>query len=202
MSMAISPHQFSTVLELKPFDEQVRQALKLAESYLTKQDFDRTSTSTLLQSHGSQPIVSWSGGVSTAEARASIANEYSDAVYYRPYQSKNLNYLLADLLELKTLVDSEDFVRPTAYAVDKAIDFCIPSGSLIKAEFPYGSVAPDGDGGIRIEWMEGNKHVRLLVSANADTRPELYYEDRDEYDITPVTEADELAIWLDWLVTV
>jgi hypothetical protein len=71
---------------------------------------------------------------------------------------------------------------------------------LMRVNFPRGSVGTDGEGGIRIEWNQNVREVRLVIPAHSDGKMYLYYQAGKSYGIVENPSAQGLAYWLGWLV--
>jgi hypothetical protein len=61
----------------------------------------------------------------------------------------------------------EDFKAPTRDVVKEARR--ILEDSITGSDYPRGSVASDGDGGIRVEWAIGQARVLLVLPSNLDS---------------------------------
>jgi hypothetical protein len=113
-------------------------------------------------------------------------------------ESSNLTRVRAELLELQSEEDPTG--RPTPYAFRRTWELLFEAGKQMKLDFPYGYVMEDGEGGIRIEWENQSRYVRLIVPAEQDGQQYIYYQNNDTRDIDEVS-ANALAGWLYWLAT-
>lgn len=134
--------------------------------------------------------------------------------YYDPYNAvpKNLlgdynnlvthEYLDEMLQDLKQLLGdndyNEDYLKPTNYAVESVESLFTSIKLLLKKPFPRGTIYPDGDGGLRVEWMRDGIELRLIISATEKGKQYIYYELENvyavEYNVTP----NNLSNWLEW----
>ena len=80
---------------------------------------------------------------------------------------------------LSLLTNSEE-PNTTEYAFkttwDTVIDAAIVCATSGGKKIPYGSVATDDDGGLRIEWRRETDHVRLVVKASEMSKSYIYHE--------------------------
>jgi hypothetical protein len=113
-----------------------------------------------------------------------------------------LKSMLCDLENMLSESDAydEDFIRPNETAFRRAHDFLMGSADLLSVACPLGSVFPDGDGGIRVEWRARQRHVRLIVPASADKAHYVYYQDGEYYDGEDDVAPSRLAYYLTWLI--
>ena len=73
---------------------------------------------------------------------------------------------------------------------------------LSEAPFlPRGVVYPDGDGGLRLEWVQGNKQLSLAIHLSDPLRDYLYHQEGvgeiARYAVVPLT--DDLSAFTNWL---
>ena len=92
----------------------------------------------------------------------------------------------------------EDFLRPTDNAINETL-------RLLQGVTFKGWLSTLGDGGIRAEWRNGNREIRLLVGTpSAVATPVLhsyiYYDQDNHYGIDNVTTPERLNEWLKWLL--
>jgi hypothetical protein len=81
------------------------------------------------------------------------------------------------LRDLQALREEErETEEPITYhAYDKAekvLKFLDPVGG-VDLQTPH--LAPDGNGGIRMEWFQGDTNVRVVIPAREDQRPYIYF---------------------------
>lgn len=115
--------------------------------------------------------------------------------------STGLNVMFSDLASLMNQADyNDEFLRPTDEMIETAWKLLSSTTQHDIVNFPEGAVYPDGDGGIRIEWSQPPRDLRLTLLNDKSRRSYIYQEDGAnysvEYDISPKT----LAYWLNWLI--
>lgn len=111
-----------------------------------------------------------------------------------------LQSLLNDLKECANDSDYDDnYLTPTPYAMERTKSLLSESAILIQSEMPLGTLFPDGNGGIRIEWIRPNRELRLMTLAEKGGRDYLYHEEGEEYKAEFVVTPQLLAHWLKWL---
>jgi hypothetical protein len=111
--------------------------------------------------------------------------------------------LIAMLNDIDILVADEDYdeecIKPTLSAIEGARTILEGASRYVNGYFPYGTVYPDGDGGLRTEWIEPGCELRLVIPANQNGSHYIYHERNDDfkndYDVTPI----RLGYWLNWL---
>lgn len=113
-------------------------------------------------------------------------------------ESETLTQVRDDLLSLRT-EDSD--ARPTPYAFGKAWEVISAVGNQMGHEFPLGSAVEDGEGGIRIEWENKDRHVRLVIPDTQEKRHYIFHQEDDEHGLDNIS-AHVLAGWLYWLTSV
>ena len=119
-----------------------------------------------------------------------------------PHKPKVLLDIFRDLRALlREEVDQPDssFLAPTDYAISSLLGLLNRVYSS-KDEFPRPRIAPDGEGGIRLNWIQPERELRLVLPATPDQRKYIYHqagrEYAAEYDVSEAT----LAYWLRWLM--
>lgn len=71
----------------------------------------------------------------------------------------------------------------TAHAFNQAREFCRHLSQVVLETLPRTLIAPDGAGGIRIEWFSGDRNVRVVIPAR---RPAfIYHRGLGEPAVTP-----------------
>ena len=88
---------------------------------------------------------------------------------------------------------------PTAYARETTRRLLVDASSRMKPGFPKGWVCLDWQGGIRIEWGQGERHVRLVVPPQDEGLQYVYHELDSDHGVDKDASGDILARWLDWL---
>jgi hypothetical protein len=112
--------------------------------------------------------------------------------------------IFGELLALCNEEPEDDYgiLRPTQYAFFTTVQLLISAGLQSRKRLPYGSVASDSEGGVRIEWYRDGREVRLVVPASEDGQPYIYHESDDVYNIERNPSASTLSRWLDWIANV
>lgn len=114
-----------------------------------------------------------------------------------------LNTMVMELgsLMLEVAGDDCEFVRPTQYALFTALELLIGSSRLrLGRGLPRGSVAADGDGGVRVEWSawpDCVREVRLIVPSSNDGQSYIYHERDEACGVDEEVSSRNLARWLD-----
>lgn len=98
--------------------------------------------------------------------------------------------------------DDYGILKPTQHAFFTTVQLLINAGLQSRKRLPYGSVASDSEGGVRIEWYRDGREVRLVVPASEDGQPYIYHESGDVYSIERNPSASTLSRWLDWIANV
>jgi hypothetical protein len=145
-------------------------------------------------------IMSWKErGFQLDESRSAAPPQYAQ-VDWAVMENAGLKVLLTDLAALLQGQDySDEFIRPTQHAVATTWTLLSESSSAVSGLFPVGTVYPDGDGGLRIEWIRPKREMRLAVSAQRPGKTYIYHESGDQYDIDYKVTGNKLAFWLNWL---
>ena len=92
--------------------------------------------------------------------------------------------------------DDEGRLRPTQYALDRMALLLLSACKVFPIKFPAARVAPDLDGGLRIEWRSEKGVVRLVVPP-ADTQREYIYVRINGESLTEFSLSGEvLSFWL------
>lgn len=97
-----------------------------------------------------------------------------------------------DSLQSDTDYD-EDCPKPTPYAFQVArimLDGCKVDGS----------VYPDGAGGLRVDWIVGDKELRLIIPAYRSIQGYIWHMQGNEHAIDNDVSMSNLNKWLNWLV--
>lgn len=83
----------------------------------------------------------------------------------------------AALRDLQALREEEQETEEpiTHHAYGKAEKVLKYLESLAGADLQPPHLAPDGSGGIRMEWFQGDTNVRVVIPAREDQRPYIYY---------------------------
>jgi hypothetical protein len=91
---------------------------------------------------------------------------------------------------------SDDYIKPSQYAVGIAWQLLDKAAKQLSDGFPEGTIYPDGDGGLRVEWIRPDKEVRLKISNSKSGRSYIYYELWGKYAADYSVTATSLASWL------
>jgi hypothetical protein len=103
-------------------------------------------------------------------------------------------HILNDLEAMLEEQNEPDFChRPTMDAYDVAQQIIKNSHTHYIGSVPTPTIAPDGDGGIRIEWQLGRRIVRLVVPASKDEKPYVYSRRDGPSDIDEPATGEELS---------
>jgi len=101
--------------------------------------------------------------------------------------------------------DGYGVLRPTDYAQRKTLKLLSRAQKAFADDvenrqlglsFPKGFVATDSEGGIRIEWLNGDKTIRLVVPASENGQSYIYFEDDSEYGTSDRVNGSVLAHFL------
>ncbi len=90
---------------------------------------------------------------------------------------KQLRSLHSDIAALENAIPEEDFdPRPSRFALDRYNRWVVPAYFLIGKSIVIPGVAPDGCGGLKLEWRKSFEcEVRLFLSGSSNRPPYLYY---------------------------
>ncbi len=164
----------------------------------------------------------------TAPSRGETAEliEKREAEINRDYFSSSQSGAAITIQRVLALANDpdEDLLPPTIAALVRTSDLIFVASSQMEHNFPRGSAATDGKGGLRVEWRSANliaglvRDVRLLIpslpcfSPTRECEQEYIFHgeyhvkcgmsgDSDQYEIEPVSFMS-LAEWLDWLLQI
>lgn len=144
-------------------------------------------------------IMSWKESSFQLDESRSVGPQYAQDDW-AVMENAGLRVLLTDLATLLQGQDySDEFIRPTHHAVVTAWTILSESGAAVPGLFPVGTVFPDGDGGLRVEWIRPKRELRLAVSAQPNGKAYIYHESGVQYDVDYRVTANNLAFWLNWL---
>lgn len=112
---------------------------------------------------------------------SSRARQQSDLTVCLQEASLATQNILRDLEAMLQEEDEEDFRhRPTDYAYNLARQIIESAYTTHYVNFaPTPTIAPDGDGGLALEWKVGRRVIRLIVSHNQDMRSYIYKRGED-----------------------
>ena len=92
---------------------------------------------------------------------------------------------------------NEEFLPPTEDIFKAVREILLGVNDLLGYEMSLPSfIIPDGEGGIRVEWKTGNKHLRLAIS---ERKLYLYFEHNGIADGIQNFKAQQLIEKLRWL---
>jgi hypothetical protein len=115
------------------------------------------------------------------------------------YAKAGINYLsqiAIQILELQSPEEDEDRIQnELAFWTVLVLSKCaIIAAEKYNNRIPHASVSPDSRGGLRIEWVNKESGVRLVVPADT-AKAYIYHEQGNEYAMDPATP-ELLAKWL------
>jgi len=117
-------------------------------------------------------------------------------------QGSPIDDILADLRDLLKEDEEDEYgtLKPTKHALSWTILLII--GAYVKPhnQWPFGCVATDSEGGIRIEWRSQKGEVRLVVHASDDKKNYIYHQFDGQYAIDVEAHPRKLIWWLNRLV--
>lgn len=116
-----------------------------------------------------------------------------------PYIARRLE-LLSGLDALRKDDYDEDFLAPTEYAYTSARNFLLVAFETLENALPIPFYVPDGEGGIRIEWMNGTRELGLICAASESRESYLYHEDGADYGVDELVTESILLNRLRWLI--
>ena len=93
----------------------------------------------------------------------------------------------------------EEEAVPTGHAYSTALALLLDAHSLVE-DFPRASITADETGGIRIQWLQPDRQVRLIIPAEKSGRQYLYFETDRSYDLEDDPSPTALAQRLRWFV--
>src|SRR5207237_10064620 len=109
---------------------------------------------------------------------------------------RKLVSIVSDFMELLRREEEDDYgiLKPTIYAFNFTLDLLFSTATAMgpRVACPYGSISTDYEGGVRIEWRNGERSVRLIVPARPEGMRYIYFEDSQTYRAVPIVTAAEL----------
>ena len=110
---------------------------------------------------------------------------------------ENWQILKSKVEDLKYEKYDDEFLPPSNFAFEKIKYWLRYANNFFGYEMSIPSfIVPDGEGGIRIEWKNDRKHLRVSLS---EERIYLYFEDGSDYDVIENFAAEQLIEKLRWL---
>lgn len=109
--------------------------------------------------------------------------------------------LVQQLVEVMADKDNfdEECLPPTERAINAALAFLGDAAMDLRTPLPEGALYPDGDGGLRIEWGQADRQVRLVIHHDSPSQDYIYHQERADYALEVNVSAHQLAGWLRWL---
>jgi hypothetical protein len=98
------------------------------------------------------------------------------------------------------LNNDEDEVKPSNYAFSIVWNLLLSAARRLSGGLPNCVVYTDDEGGIRCEWKQAPRQVRLVIPARSHGRHYIYHEEGDHYSVEETVSPETLAIWLRWLI--
>lgn len=116
---------------------------------------------------------------------------------------EEINPVLIAIGSLGTSEDyDEDFLKPTESIFTEVLRLInsLYSKTGKNDPYPFPHVSADGDGGIRLRWVNGSMEVRLKYNDGLGKKPYIYHQQNDDYDVEYEVNSENLKKWLDWLI--
>lgn len=117
---------------------------------------------------------------------------------------KAINQVLVAIGSLGTSEDyDEDFLKPTESNFTEVLRLIrsLYSKASKSDLYPIPHVSADGDGGVRLRWVNGSKEIRLKYNDGSRKKSYIYHQQNDDYDIEYEVNSENLKKWLDWLIS-
>lgn len=111
-------------------------------------------------------------------------------------QELGIEAMLLTLDELQH--EDERELRPSASAYMRTRTLLLDAETVLGV-IPYGSVFPDEQGGVRVEWKRGRRRVHLLVPAALTDAVNIFYSDRGAGQLIEAT-SQTLPTRLTWFL--
>jgi hypothetical protein len=108
-----------------------------------------------------------------------------------------LRMVQGDLIELLREGANEEYgIPPLSEAAFRYTwDIIAETGRIMEGDFPYGGVASDGQGGVRIEWQRDDQGVHLAVPSDPG-QSYIYVEEGDNHRLDEEGSAGTLSTHL------
>jgi hypothetical protein len=116
---------------------------------------------------------------------------------YAKAEIKYLSQIVSQILNLHLAPEEEEDRiqdRVAFWTVRILAESAIIAAEKYNNKIPYASVSPDSRGGLRIEWVNSETGVRLIVPAETP-KAYIYHEQGEHYNMEPVSPSS-LAHWL------
>ena len=90
---------------------------------------------------------------------------------------------------------------PTRHAACSALGLLWKAKQIVHSSMlpRNGTLYGDGEGGLRLEWVNGVRHLRLVIHWNSSVRDYLYHQEGNDYDVETDLSPANLGGWLRWL---
>ena len=115
---------------------------------------------------------------------------------------KYLSNILSELGDLQSEECDDGELAPTDWAISKAKDLLVDAAIELDLRYhrpvPRGHVSADSVGGIRIEWVQDDVNVHLVIPANSTINKKfyIYHQHNDESRLEYCPTRDNLAFYL------
>lgn len=96
-----------------------------------------------------------------------------DPFYYAVIDIGNIFRQIRSLV-LGEESDDQGILRPRQFALDRICQILVEACRQMPVKFPDARVAPDLDGGLRIEWRTANVIIRLVIPPKTGDREYIY----------------------------
>src|SRR6266511_4235676 len=132
--------------------------------------------------------------------RTSLVSErlIQDLVYWQAHQ-KTGEQVTAERLVALWQEEDDDGLLPTSYSFSRTWELVIGAARHLSTGLPKGWPSLGHDGGIRIEWLDGSRQIRLIVPPNETGREYIYFQEGDNHAVEARVSPAILAGWLRWL---
>lgn len=171
-------------------------------NYLGYSQFTDSATPCLPIGENIGPCVNEKKRRIITKPRYDICFNHFSAYCLRP----TLKNAYSQIRKLNDLDFSEDGIhKPTTWAGRTAWGLICDAYSELVDRFPEPYIAPDGDGGIIIDWEKGSGKERrlasLIIPASDLRRPYLYYKSQHGSEVERNLTGKAIAERLKWLVS-
>lgn len=114
-------------------------------------------------------------------------------------QQENFANFREGLFELTQDEYDEEFLAPTNFSYQSILKFLDSLSKSFNKRLPLPNFIPDGEGGIRAEWENQGRELRLVCPAKPNWKPYLYHEEGDSYDVEKDLKVGTFIKWFSWL---
>lgn len=109
--------------------------------------------------------------------------------FIHPPPSLRLNQGIRDLITLQR-EESRTDDPTTGYAFALAFDLLRLLNVVFKGTPPVALIAPDSEGGIRIEWFHNNANIRAVIPRDASQEPYVYVRSQGDSTVRPYSASN------------